>query len=243
MGLSLADFTCKQIGYSLTMWGISEQLVYLAMISPHTPGAYGELVLTTLTAWESNRRAGYRGNGTLALVRALDKYNASPEATASGGDLLARDVWARLLDYFSNEHRYSRLEFHVLSGLLSGDGWQILFDAEDSARSLVVNAIAFAEANAGLKKENADSIGVKLSIAMAHWIRPAAERETASLRSVAAALFGEPWCVLIYDARGGNESLADVLKATQPEFLPGRVRSGHHAGVPSLPLPDFTSPR
>lgn len=151
--------------------------------------------------------------------------------------MLAKVVGPAVFEYHAAHTADSRLEYVLLNGLLLTDGWTIMFESQDTALGLVVNTIRYIEGRTPSEKNYGSAIKVRFTAAMSKWIPPNDNAGDISLREIASALFGEPWCSVVCDTRSDSESLAGLVRATQPEFLPGRLTAGveqHAAHLPDM---------
>lgn len=71
---------------------------------------------------------------------------------------------------------------------------------------------------------------------MSDWIEPTrAIDKDAKIRAIAAALFGDAWCTLVYDVRSDLEPLAILVANRKPEFVSGRLTSSQEQLAHTLP--------
>jgi hypothetical protein len=201
-----------------------------------TMGIETENVSKALEAWVLNRRGSEHNRGDADLYSAIGYYTRSSESDVDGGGaVLAKLVWPKVYGYLFKNEDSSDLEFSLLVGLLITGGWRILFENADVAREFVAVVIDYIEKNADLHTLYADAVAQKLKVAMSEWIAPGAAIGPHSLQPIASALFGEPWYAVVYGACDENGTLAAVISATQPDFLPGRISDDIEHGAMALP--------
>lgn len=194
-------------------------------------GPLAELVFEALETWVINVQSPSpetNTNCSLDLKHALRRYSVSPEAAEDGGERVAKVVWVTAFTNYlaSNGGKVLSLELVLLENLLERNRWRVLFEAADTALDFVRMIVEFIE-NHSRPWNNAlgEAMLNSLQLAMAEWIEDEGVVQGGQLRTIATALFGEPWCDLIYDSKTPELSLSDLLLATKPEFLPGRLTS------------------
>jgi hypothetical protein len=125
-------------------------------------------------------------------------------------------------------HRGTRLsvpeQYCMLEGLAHNDRWRELFRCEEDAYSFVI-LLSIAYAN---NHTTVHSV-----------VRPWLPRDETELpfaqRDLARAFFGEVWCNFVYDSSDEWITLAQLIKSTRPQFLPGRLTSDPAGDAVDLP--------
>jgi hypothetical protein len=190
-----------------------------------------------LLAWMASTSSNSKSR-LECLIRELDAYKASSDAGADRGENFTKSVWLEVFNTYSTVEHGVRVQFYLLSGLLKNERWRTLFEQIDTAHAFVSLAIGYIENNASGIGQQGYLVRSKFAAGLSEWLVPGEGVEGTSIREIAAALFGEPWCVLVYDASSPGTSLAALIGATRPEFLPDRLTAGavQHAS----PLPDIS---
>lgn len=183
-----------------------------------------------LAAWKLNHRDE---DDLRCAIKAYHWATELGDGAPAAGVLLAKTVWPAVLEHLASRIDYTDLEYDLISTLLITQGWRHLFDGHDTASAFVVRATRYIELGAHSNAMLAEAIGIRFIRAVSGWLEPGTYN--ASLREIAAALFGEVWCALIYDARGEDDSLAALIEATNPEFIPGRLTSRYENYAVDLP--------
>jgi hypothetical protein len=184
-------------------------------------------VLEALTLWKESAMSPTMGPRYLELlVRALTVYGVSTEASATGGDALLRNVWLTVYERHCAGTSIGAMELDLLVELFAKDRWRALFQNAESANVLVLMATKFIETNTAHRtKIYGTTVLLSFATAMFEWLPPGADVGSATLRDIAAALFGEPWCSIVADSRSGSVAMAELISISVPEFLPGRLAS------------------
>jgi hypothetical protein len=121
-----------------------------------------------------------------------------------------------------------RIEHTLLDGLLRKERWRSCLETLPAAHAfaaLIANFYAsypkrpLSIANQSLRVE----VHRKLTPALAGWLYAGAGDVQYTRRTFACALFGEAWCTLTLDVLADSASLADIIRSTKPQFLPGLV--------------------
>jgi hypothetical protein len=172
------------------------------------------------------------------LVQEINAYNESAEALVDEGERITVRVWSEVCRMYFAKNGKNYIGQHLLDEMYKNRRWRRLFDSEKDAHAFVFTAALCIEQNSlSINKILGDSWRERWAATMPDWIEREDVNQTPQLRAIAAALFGEPWCVLVYDAAGEDASLARLVATTKPEFLPDRLTYGavQHAS----PLPDL----
>jgi hypothetical protein len=193
-----------------------------------------ERVLETFAAWESGSSQKQRNTSSQALAEAITDYRYWAQSREDGGALLANVLWPKVLKYHGKGRLGRQLKYAVLQGMLDMDGWRILFERSDTARAFVLSAIRYIETSAGPDQSNADALIIAIERTMPAWSSNEG-LSRACMRPLAAALFGEPWCVMVFDESAVMDKLSTLIMTTQPEFLPGLITSKLEHAVLELP--------
>lgn len=116
----------------------------------------------------------------------------------------------------------------ILEGLLRNDRWRNCLSTQERARGLVMLAVPMTRYNSVVTTDIQRVLNV--------WLKPQGPYEVFSPRSLACALFGEPWCALVYDGLRDRMELGPIIESTQPQFLEGLLAIEPQAvvGLPSL---------
>jgi hypothetical protein len=206
--------------------------------------SYERRVTRALTLWGLYLSIKGKGSDYFAkLMCALDDYNGSQEALNDCGERVTALVWLSVFTNYTQSSNDSismntSLEADLLKGLLKNRRWVKLFETAGTAHAFVYLAFSYIEKHAfPLIKPDGDEIREMLASEMSEWIGNGAPVEGNQLRDFAVALFGEPWCVVVYDGGPKNQSLAWLVANTKPEFLPGRLTST--PAESENPLPDL----
>jgi hypothetical protein len=204
-------------------------------------GIDADRVLIALGNWERCISTPQYGRGGFqSLVSALSCYAESIEAQDGKGEALTKRVWLTVFEMHCTSTEDPGREYDLLVGLFTNERYLTLFAKVGTAHAFVHLAVKYVETRSSRwSAAYREDIRLRLAMSLSEWIAPDWYIGTTSLRAIAVALFGEPWCSLVYDSRGPRESLAGLIEATRPEFLLGRVGSDvEHA---SAVLPDMTS--
>lgn len=203
-------------------------------------GSYEKRVCEALTEWLEHLQLKRSDNSCFArLAFAVKTYSSSAEASEDGGEGLSRSVWLEVFERRVPSRCSPFIDYGLLVGLLETGGWRTLFETAETARAFVLLAIGYIESHrVGSHTWRATTIQFHLAMVTEAWLDQGIEQGVSTLRDIAAALFGEPWCMLIYDDRVNNELLSDMLAATEPDFLPGRLTV--EARPAALKLPDLS---
>jgi hypothetical protein len=188
---------------------------------------YEERVNDALIKWADQTRGRVRHLYSFEqLVKVLAAYTASPEASSDAGARVTKNAWATVFTTYFVDKSDRNLEFFVLKSLLEHGRWRALCDSAETAHAFVSIVTGYIEAHdMDWNIELGDAIRTAWAEALSEWIGPTESVEATTLRAIAAALFGELWCVLVYDSRLPDESLAGLIAEFRPEFLPGRMTS------------------
>jgi hypothetical protein len=193
-----------------------------------------------LSAWignialpESNRSCFDR------LSRFLDQYSRSDEGTPEDRENLTKRV---LLEVFEKHYAVDgdrNVEHAILLELFVDNRWKVLFEKPETARAFVFIATRFVETNMRSIPNYAVTVLRRFCRAMSGRNDGGVQDADITLRSIAASLFGEPWCAVIYDTRNSGESLSDLIKSTAPEFVNGVLSADN--GRQDVTLPDMSN--
>lgn len=177
-------------------------------------------VSTALATWvqRCNEPSRHRDVG---LSSAINEYSLTLEAREDGGALLANIVWPAVCGGSNADRAGTALTYEVVSGLLNTNGWRMLFETQDLARAFVIKVLSDIDATRFSNMLQSCTLEMLFTQEISGWLMPEANQKKTSMRNVLAALFGEPWCELIYDSRADSDSLAGLIKSTMPDFLPG----------------------
>lgn len=213
--------------------------------------AYVNSVWGALATWSVNLGKSGRGNGDIArLVSAMtayteayaEFYSTPPRVVDDRCEALTLQVWTQVLERHVEAKCKDYLDLALRSLLMRGR-WRALPSKGGLAHALMALAVQYveertaveAELDGGLELLFRDAIKLKLTTAVSEWLPPKMDAHTATLRDVAAALFGEPWCVLVYDSREADASLHRLIWSARPEFLSGRLISDVELVETALP--------
>lgn len=204
--------------------------------------SYEDRINQALALWLVSY-AEHAKNAFDSLVSLLESYAKSTEDSLDKREALTKNVWLKVFEQHCAGNSEGVREYDLLEGLFASKRYLVLFEKEETARAFVVATIRYVETNTfqptySFATINRESIRLKLVDAVYKWLGPDEDWATATLRSMAIALFGEPWCVLVYDSCGDSASLADTIANTQPAFLPGRLMST--LDPPAEDLPEMT---
>jgi hypothetical protein len=142
----------------------------------------------------------------------------------------------------SKTHAATYAEQCVLTGLLVNNRWKKLFNCETDAYAFVVMLIRYLRKEAirsgGAPNDQSEHRAFRLQVhaALATWMPADITPGDFMLRDLASAFFGEAWCVLVFDGPK-RTTLAALIEATKPVFLPGRLTSDLDPDF--APLPDL----
>lgn len=133
-------------------------------------------------------------------------------------------------------------EVNLFVAMLHSDKWKTFFDTPARALRFTLIAARYfwsLQPEKGIPQKGADAVRyaawLLLQSALSPWLPARSENEIFTLRCMASALFGEAWCVLIYDAREKGTSMATMIETTCPAFLPGRLTTGYAVTAAELP--------
>jgi hypothetical protein len=177
-------------------------------------------VLRELSRWEFSIASPNVHDVLLSTV--INSFTASHELH-NGGALLVKSVWPVVFSKKGGALGLERVGISLILALLKKNAWRLMFDDYESAFNFSVTALRCAESVT--KRAEGSAVLMYLGDAMQDWIAPGVTRLSITPRTIAAALFGEAWCVLMYDSSGPSETFADILEQTRPQFLPGRLRT------------------
>jgi hypothetical protein len=199
---------------------------------------YEEPLLEALAKWRKVLKNGLYTRGDFApLIDAIDVYCETPGSNEARRERLLKRVWIDMFEQYRGDNNAGYIPYRMVHALLTKDRWRALFKNAESAHKLVASAAGFIEGNdTGLSRMRGNSIAVKFAAAVSGWLAPGAKIGHDTLRGTASALFGEPWCVLVYDARGAGETLSGLVAATRPEFLAGRLALTTVTPIVQLPV-------
>jgi hypothetical protein len=180
-------------------------------------------------------------NSFAALLLALESYSQSPGVTSEQGESMTTEVLLAVFDRHCATWIRSNLDYELLEQLFTNDRWHALMETVETAHSFICMVTSYIETRQDFfTKLYGDNMLARFAKAISGWLAPESNLERPALRDFAVALFGEPWCVLMYDSRSPNILLAHVISATRPAFLPGRLRAG--SVQETMQLPDIMSP-
>lgn len=206
-------------------------------IAEPAASTYEDWVLSAIENCKAapRREQGFGLQRFSLLLGHLAAYVASPEALADGGEKLTRTVWIEMFKLQLEGVRIGHLDSDLLAGLFTNNRWQSLFDSDAEARSLVLLTTRYLDNYMIFNPLSTSTMWARIVTAWSEWLEPGVGAENATVRSIIAALFGEPWCALVYDVRGESVSLTDLITLHAPEFLPGRLKFEHRQTVEHLP--------
>jgi hypothetical protein len=172
------------------------------------------------------------------FIRIYDEYVLSPEAKEDSGERVKKLVWIAVFKKYWANCSGRSFDGDLLDELLKDDRWRLLFDSKDTAYAFVSMAIQYLEEHSQPWNNHKGAVmRDRLTSAMSEWMGDANVFQGAPLRDLAAALFGEPWCVFVLDSMAAGSSIAVLIGTTKPEFLPGRLKSALEQSA--RPLPDL----
>jgi hypothetical protein len=178
------------------------------------------------------------------LTLLLDSHTASVAPEAKACERIVINAWTTVL------RRYDRTlstapytERHMLTALLREGRWRALFGCEADAHAFVVlltHYLHMGDARKAPTLSTRDAYrDLRRSVrsGMADWLPQGRTSVTFTLGDLAGAFFGEAWTALIYDGRSERATLAHLVEATRPPFLPGRLTADvvqHAEHLPAL---------
>jgi hypothetical protein len=134
------------------------------------------------------------------------------------------------------------IERHLMVGLLFNNRWHAVFNNEGTAREFVsILARYFWDGAFQGSDLEGNSFWIHLQAAMPEWIPKVVPQGVHAADILARAFFHETWVTLVFNSRRKGEALETLIRATQPEFLPGRLTCGQHQSAAALPALDFGS--
>lgn len=191
-------------------------------------------VLQALTAWTESLSLPDRDvDDVWKIASAIDAYRAFCTEPAIC-EKLTQHVWIKVLEQYVAGNCEPGLRYYLSLVLLTRDRWREIPERDGLACVFMAMAIGVIEDQAKNAKHGSTA-GVAivsqlrqqlLAGGVSEWLPPGSDPTVTPLRDIAAALFGEHWCILVYDsARGQDVSFAELLAANRPAFLPGRLTS------------------
>jgi hypothetical protein len=157
---------------------------------------------------------------------------------------IVRDAWIAVFEDHSNESTTfsENTVVQLLVGLLHKNRWKALMEREDTAYKFVAMMAHYFRDYRSAEQVYAERIGPvqsilwsKLQHSWAEWIPPLLDDQTFTLREFSKALFGEAWCMFMYDDNVAIFTLAEAITRERPQFLPGRIRGGGQHAAQVLP--------
>jgi hypothetical protein len=180
-------------------------------------------VLKELDTWVANIALENGNCDPTALLLAIKSGVRDPEACgADGWDALDLTIWETVLKQHMDGYDIDAIAEKMMYGLLDNNLWQKLTSAH--AHEYIALALA-----------KIDSGQLLFAWSMAKKILPHHPPALVNSRDLAAVLFGEPWCCLIYDQRESRASMLDLIHTTAPAFLRGWVEGTVEGQVLALP--------
>jgi hypothetical protein len=172
------------------------------------------------------------------MIREIDAYVTYSDAEPHKQEIVLKNMWLAVFDrYFKVD--CLGIELSLLQGILENDRWRPLFDKPDTAYHFSFLVFKYVqEMHLDCNHPMGSVVLRMLRSAMPEWIGPVTGDDENSLRPIAVALFGDPWCAVVYDALGHYESLGVLIATTRPPFLPGRI-NGSIEPI-AAPLPELT---
>jgi hypothetical protein len=175
-----------------------------------------------IAVWEVSRRGLGRSKSDFTLFKAISSGSLSSADSTAGSERIEKP-------------NPDNLAYKLITGLFTKGGWQTFFDSHDTAMDFVVTVIGYIETTVGPIEVYGEATAIRFGRALSKWLPPRLEVRPHSVRLIASALFGEPWCAMVYDPCADSAFLAAVISATQPDFLPGRLTSCVAAEAQQLP--------
>jgi hypothetical protein len=208
-------------------------------------GSYVNQVSEKLTKWESSQQRLPDQRDFQDLLLALEIYCGSTEAqVADSGEDLTKEVLLRVFGKVCANGGVNDCasinELGLFERLLINNRWRALFKTAETASAFVIMVMMSVETRSRVRKTEASAVQLKFAEAVREWLPPGVELQETTLRDIAVALFGEPWCNLVGDSRSAHVLLSEAIIDTRPEFLPGRLTA-----VPTpaaMPLPNMMFP-
>lgn len=175
------------------------------------------------------------------LAHLLGHHNSTIGPETPADEVVARTAWVTVLRrYDRSTAAATYTEQCMLAGLLPNDRWKTLFECEKDAYAFVIVLARY------LRKEEARKVSpfggetyramrIQIQSAMASWFSLDIEPGALTLRDLGCAFFGDAWVSLVYDSRSDKITLSQLVDATRPPFLPGRLAMGSVQEAAILP--------
>lgn len=166
--------------------------------------------------------------GSASIVGARTPTALIQEDKAS--EDLASRTWLEVLrSYAPTDNNAFEVERHIVAGLLQNDRWRLLLTTEQAARAWACLVSRFFAHGASARRgDDVATISMYRDVAgdlypaLTDWLgADYLDGGCYEDRTFASVLFGDAWCVLVFDARPQHMTLAELVESTLPTFVPG----------------------
>jgi hypothetical protein len=171
--------------------------------------------------WLSSVLGSHSVNGVIVL----------DEPAGHGFEKILCAAWMFLLQEYTRSSPLAwPVENRILAGLLQNGRWSTAIEDEHTAHALAMLISSYASRGSlrpwGMPKEH-NSLGTivqaKLGPMLRQWLGKDVSFTAMTPRQFAEVLFGEPWCLLVYDHFADTLKLHDIIARERPAFLAERL--------------------